>query len=214
MNPVRVCLAEDNDIYLKGLQSLLKAHADIDVCGSARNGAELLEVAGASQPDVVMTDIEMPKMDGIEATRRLLLQQPHIKVVALTLHKSERLLVDMLEAGARGYLDKDSREEHLTDAISSVHKGYYYYCPGTMMRLSKLIARSKTALSSQAVHLNEQEKAILRLICEEYSSKQIAPKVHLSVNTVETYRLRIQEKLKVKGTAGMVVYALRNGLYG
>ena len=138
-----------------------------------------------------------------------------VGIIALTMFNDEDLILDMIRAGAKGYLLKSTTKEELIKAITTVHKGFFYHSPETTVRLSKLIAGIDTPehLRSSIIDLTEKELLIIDLICREYSSKQIAPMVHLSARTVENYRNRIAEKMGVQNTAGIVVYAIKHGIF-
>ena len=186
METIKIAFAEDNAFYFAGLENLFGKAPGLKLCGSAKNGVELLAAVRAEVPDVVLMDIQMPVMDGLEATRQLTANYPDVKVIALTMYASEQLIVDMLKAGAYGYISKDTTGDDLLAAIAAVSSGHYYYCHTTTMRLSKQIASSELRLVRDEVQLTEQEKAIVQLICKEYCSKEIAPLVNLSVNTIAT----------------------------
>lgn len=212
MEPIRVVFAEDNAIYFEGLQSILDEMEGIVLCGAVEDGAALVDLVREIPADVVITDLQMPKLSGAEATRMIVKAYPMTGVIGLTMYSAEHLIVEMLEAGARGYLDKNTRLDRLRDAIVAVHEGCYYHCPSTTMRLSRMIADSKVRFVKD-IHFTEQELALIELVCREYSSKQIAGKLFLSESSVDKHRKKIQDKMGVKSTAGMVVYAMQRGLF-
>lgn len=157
----------------------------------------------------------MPLMDGIEATRIIVNKHPDIGIIAFTVFEDESLIVAMLEAGAQGYLLKSAGKDEILEAIHEVQDHNTYYCRQTTARLAKVIAKSNFNPHKrfpQAV-FNEKEIEIIRLICEGFSNKDIALKLNLSIRTVEGYREKIQEKMKVKNTAGIVVYAIKKSIY-
>jgi len=205
-------VAEDNRIYSQGLSKALEEDPDVLFCGAAANGQEALQLAAAAIPDLVIMDVQMPVMDGIEATRLLLQRQPGVKVLALTMYSHEFLIVDMLEAGAMGYVDKLASEDYLPEAIRTLQKGLHYHCPTTSMRLSRLIAASKARLHLRVADLDEDEKMLIRLLAEEYTTREIAVRLPASESKVERMRKKLQEKLGVKTTAGIVLYGMREGL--
>ena len=214
-NPIRIVLADDHDIYREGFDTLLKKQTDIIQVGEAANGAELVALTGRLLPDVVLTDIHMPVMDGIEATRRIAKAHPHIHILALTMHDDEDYIIKMLESSARGYLQKNAHKSEVFEAIRSVYRNETYYCKHTTAKLAHMIGRSHFDPSKhlQKIHFTPREHEIIQLVCKEYSNKDMAEKLNLSTRTVEGYRDKIQEKMKVKNTAGIVVYAIRNGLF-
>jgi DNA-binding NarL/FixJ family response regulator len=211
--PIRIVIAEDYPLFMEGICLMLEKESSIEIAGEAVNGKELVAVTDKVQPDVVITDIEMPFMNGIEATREIRKKYPAMAILALTMYGEERLIVDMLEAGSNGYLLKNTRKEELLLAIRTVHSGRNYFCSSTSMRLSKMIARSKAEKLLPEISLNEKETDIIRLICEQYPSKQIAEMTGLNHRTVEKYRNQIMEKTGAKNMAGIVIYAIRSGLF-
>lgn len=210
---IKIVIADDYPMFLEGIQLLLEKQDNIEIVGEAGNGKELLEVVKQAQPDVVITDIEMPVMNGIEATAELKKNFPGTGVIALTMYGDEHLIVDMLEAGANGYLLKKTTKQELKEAIKAVHEGANYFCNSTTMRLSKMVAQSKAQQGIPKIEFPEKELEIIKLICEQYASKEIADKTSLTQRTVEKYRDNIMEKTGAKNMVGIVIYAIRNGIY-
>ena len=214
-SPIRVIVADDHEIFRDGFRALLKKQQDIELVAEAENGKELLELTQKFKPDVVITDIKMPKSDGIQATRILEEKYPHIGVIALSMFDEENLIVEMLEAGAKGYLLKNAAKDEIIEAIKTVFHNGTYYCHHTSNRLAQMIASSKfnPYRKSKTPNFNEKEIEIIQKICEGLSSRNIADTLHLSIRTIEGYREKIQEKMKVHNTAGIVVYAIKKGIY-
>jgi len=214
-SPIRVIVADDHEIFRDGFRALLKKQQDIELVAEAENGKELLELTQKFKPDVVITDIKMPKSDGIQATRILEEKYPHIGVIALSMFDEENLIVEMLEAGAKGYLLKNAAKDEIIEAIKTVFNNGTYYCHHTSNRLAQMIASSKfnPYRKSKTPNFNEKEIEIIQKICEGLSSRNIADTLHLSIRTIEGYREKIQEKMKVHNTAGIVVYAIKKGIY-
>ncbi|MBO9681053.1 MAG: response regulator transcription factor [Flavisolibacter sp.] len=212
---IKVIIAEDQALYRDGLRMLLQDDAEISITGEAANGLEVMDLVLTKKPDVIITDIEMPQMDGVELTRELQGCYPEIKVVALTAFPDDYLIVDMLEAGAKGYLLKSSSREKIVEAIHAVHANGMYFCESTSMKLMKKIADSKLEMSRKedAGMFTENEKKIVQLICQQFSSKEIGEKMYLGLKTIESYRNKIYGKMGVKNMAGVVIYAIRCGLF-
>jgi DNA-binding NarL/FixJ family response regulator len=213
--PIRLLIADDLVLFRQGLGLLLANEDSIQISGEAENGLEALHKAAELQPDVVITDIQMPEMDGIEFTKELKLSYPNIPVIALTMFKEEHLIVDMLNAGAKGYLQKSADRRQVLEAIRSVREGGWYYCESTTMKLSKLVAKHTVdGFTPPPPGLfTETELQIIQLICAQYSSKEIAAQLFKGERTVESYRHKIFEKMGVKNMAGLVIYAIRAGMF-
>lgn len=214
-NPLRLVLADDHELFRDGFRVMLKKQPRIQLVGEAANGQELLQQVALHLPDVVITDIKMPQMDGITAARQLREDFPDIPVIAISMFDEENLIVDMLEAGAKGYLLKNASKQEIIEAIEAVVAGELYYCAHTSRKLAKLIAGSKLQPGKKEPkpEFSEREVSIIRHVCEELSNKEIAHQLQLSVRTVEGHRERIQEKMGVRNMAGIVVYAIRHKLY-
>jgi len=214
-SPVRILFADDHEIFREGFNNLLFKQHDIEVLGEAENGEDLVRLTGRLQPDVVLTDIKMPLMDGITATKKIKELYPQVYVIALTMFDEDDLIVDMLESGARGYLLKNAHKNEVFEAIRTVHKGDTYFCKHTSGKLMELIARSRyhPYKTIEQVAFTEKEMEVIKLICEEFTNKEISTQMHLSVRTIEGYRERVQEKMKVRNAAGIAVYAIKHGLY-
>jgi DNA-binding NarL/FixJ family response regulator len=212
--PLKIIIADDNEIYRDGFQIMLKKQNDLELVGKAENGKELLDMVPAMKPDIIITDIKMPVMDGIEATKRITKLYPYIGVIALSMFNEENLIVDMLEAGAKGYLLKNTTKEEVIEAARAVYRDETYYCPDTTTKLAKLIARSNfNPYNKLKPQLNNKELEVIRLICLELSNKEIADRMHQSVRTIEGYRKQILEKIQAKNTAGIVVFAIKHNLH-
>jgi DNA-binding NarL/FixJ family response regulator len=213
--PLRIIIADDHEIFRDGFRVLLRKQKNIQLVGEAADGLSLLEQVHQLNPDVVITDVRMPVLDGVAVTRRLQQERPDIPVIGLSTYDEEQVIVDMLEAGARGYLLKNASKEEIFASVEMVSRGEVYFCSHTSPRLAELIARSSynPFRRRAASELNEREKEIICLICEQYSSKEIAEKLSNSVRTVESYRDRLLDKVGAKNVAGLVVYAIKNGIY-
>jgi DNA-binding NarL/FixJ family response regulator len=212
---ITIIMADDHEIFRDGFRVMINKFPEIKILGEAENGEELVELADRLKPDVILTDIKMPKMDGIEVTRQLASRPKPFNIIALSMFDEENLIIDMLEAGAKGYLLKNAHKDEIIEAIRTVHKDKTYYCDHTSARLMQLIARSRLIPERQKEKpsFTERETDVIRLICEQLANKEIADRLHLSIRTIEGYREKIQEKMDVRNTAGIVVYAIREGIY-
>ncbi len=214
-SPIRIVLADDHEIFRDGFNVMLKKQSDIKLVGEAANGMELIEIAEKLMPDIILTDIKMPKIDGIGVTRILTAKFPGINIIALTMFDDDHLIIDMLEAGVKGYLLKSAHKTEIIDAIKTVYKNETYYCKSTSTKLVQMIAQSRfdPYKEKQKPEFTIKEIEVIRLICQQASNKEIASKLFLSMRTIEGYREKIQEKMKVKNVAGIVVYAIKTGIY-
>lgn len=211
----KVIIADDQLLFLEGLRMMLQDAKDIVIIGEGRNGIEVMDLVVKEKPDVLVTDIQMPEMDGVELSKALQEYYPDIKIIGLTVYEEDYFIVDMLEAGAKGYLMKTSSREKLLEAIQVVKNNGNYFCESTTQKLLRRIAESKfrPQVKKDQTILTELEKKIVLLICEEYSSKEIATQLYLGIKTVENYRNKIFDKIGVKNMAGLVVYAIQCGLF-
>ncbi|POY35962.1 DNA-binding response regulator [Solitalea longa] len=209
---IKIIIADDHEIFRDGLSLVLKKEKDFNLIEQAINGIDLINKINLHHPDVVLTDIKMPGMDGIEATKIISDKFPTVKIIALSMFDEDNLIADMFEAGAKGYLLKNAHKNEIIEAIKTVYEDGNYFCEAASMKLVKMLAKSKQASKQQQVEFNDRELDIIKLICKQLTALEIADKVFLSKRTVEGYRMRILEKMNVKNTAGVVVYALRNQL--
>jgi DNA-binding NarL/FixJ family response regulator len=211
---IKVILADDHRIFRKGLKSLLSEKAHIEVLAEADDGDETLRKASQYKPHIVIMDIGMPKMDGIEATRQIKERLPDTEVVILSMHAKKAYIDQVLKAGAKGYVLKDSDEDNLIAAINTVHNGGYYLdSPIADQVLSGYFGgKTKRELQEQADPLSEREKEVLRLLAEGHSNQEVADILCISRKTVENHRANIVRKTGVQGQVGLTKYAARIGL--
>lgn len=214
---IRVLLVDDHKIVRDGLRSLLAKQMDIEVVGEAENGREALDQARELRPDVVVMDIGMRELSGIEATRQVVLEVQGVRVIALSMHSDRRYVADMLAAGASGYLLKDGAFDELVLAIRNVADGRTYLSQGVSGTIiddyvKRLSASDSPASSSVGRALSPREREVLQLIAEGCSTKECASRLHLSVKTIETHRRQIMDKLGIYNIAGLIKYAVREGL--
>lgn len=212
---IKIIVADDHEIFRDGLRMMLHKQPDIELVAEAGDGKELIEKIKIFLPDVVITDIKMPRMDGIAATRHISEHYPSIGIIALTMFDEDDLIVDMMEAGAKGYLLKNADKNEMVNAIKSVYTQEPYYCKHTSQRLAQMVAKSKfnPYKENAKPEFSEREVEIICFICDGLTNKEIAAKIFLSVRTVEGLRMKILEKMNVKNTAGIIIYAIKNNLY-
>lgn len=212
---IKVILADDHELFRDGFAVMLKKQPDIELIAEAENGERLLHLTHELQPEVVVTDIKMPKVDGIEVMKRMKKEFPHIGVIALTNYNEESLLVEMLEAGAKGFLLKSANKEEIVDAIKKVYHEKTAFCQQTNAKLAQLIANSKFQpyRRKKKAEFNEREKTIVQLICKGFTNKEIAAQLFLSKRTIESNREVIMEKMEVESTAGLICYAISHAIY-
>jgi len=197
----------------EGLRSLLEKEPDIDLVGEAEDGRSTLELASRLKPQVVVMDISMPDLNGIDATRKLLEKLPGVKVLALSMHTDQRFIEGMLRAGATGYLPKDCASEELVRAIRTVLSNQTYLSPSIadIVRRDYLSQRREADISVSGV-LTEREREVLQLMAEGKNTKEIASRLQVSVKTIETFRQHIMQKLDLHSVAELTKYAIREGL--
>jgi DNA-binding NarL/FixJ family response regulator len=207
----RVLLADDHKILRQGLRTLLEREKDIQIVGEADNGRSSVKLTGELAPDVVIMDVAMPDLNGIDATRRITQADPRTRVLALSMHSDGRYVRGMLQAGARGYILKDCAAEELTHAIRTVMAGQVYVSPGVMDTIVNAYVRQLTAAGAPTT-LTRREREVLQLLAEGGSTANIAAGLHLSVKTIETHRKRIMDKLDLRSIAELTKYAIREGI--
>ena len=210
---IRIELADEHEITRKGLRSLLEKETDLEVVGEANDGQLALDLVKSLKPEIVITDITMPKINGIEATRAITSEYPDTKVIALSIHSEWLFVSEMLSAGASAYLLKESSFQELVNAIRTVQKGGMYLCPKLMKTVIKDYAdQVLNSNTSRLPKLTKREREILRLLTDGYSTKEIAHMLRLSVKTVHTHRQKIMDKLNIDNVVGLVKFAIRCGI--
>lgn len=207
----RVLLADDHAVVRKGLRFILEQEPDLQVAGEAADGREAVRLARELSPDVVVMDIAMPQLNGIDATSQIVKQNPRTNVLILSMHNDETYLLRALEAGARGFLLKDTAEEDLVRAVRVAAQGKPFFSPAIAQALLEDYMRNLQQRNQQDSYslLTDREKEVLQLLAEGRSNKEVAQLLNLSVYTVETHRTRIMQKLNLHNTAELVLYAVR-----
>lgn len=209
---IKVLIADDHQLFREGLVNLISSAPDIEVIAEAKDGKEATEKTKKLNPDVVLIDIGMPEMNGIEATRILKKQQPLVKVIAVSMHSDRQFVKGILEAGADGYLLKNCTYRQLIDAIQSVMEGKKYLSDDITEMVIKGYLDPAVDVSDNQSELSERELEILKLYAEGKSTREISEKLFISVKTVGTHKQHIFEKLGLKSNADMVKYAIKEGL--
>jgi DNA-binding NarL/FixJ family response regulator len=212
MKPARVLLADDHTLVRAGLRKLLESMPELTVVGEAADGLALLALAEQLQPDLVLMDIAMPGLNGLEATARLVKAQAGIRVLILSMHQNEEYVRQALRHGAVAYLLKDAAPVELELAIQAVQRGEIYLSPAVSRGVVSDYVQRLRGEDSPAVLLTPRQREVLQLIAEGHSSKEIARRLHLSVKTVETHRSQLMKQLDIHEVTGLVRYALRAGL--
>lgn len=215
LHPIKIIIADDHQIIRDGLTILLSKINNIEILGNAANGEELIEKVRSQNPDIVLTDIQMPVMDGIEAARILLQENESLGIIALTMHEETNYIVDTVEAGVRGYLLKNTSKSELLKAINMVHEGDTYFCKEATDKLVSLVSKTNfyPLKPNDKPVFTKQELQIIQLICQQFSSKEIAATLDMSKRQVDSLREKIQKKIGARNLAGIVMYAIRNGIF-
>ena len=209
MKRIRILLADDHAVVRQGFKLILSAQPDMEIVGEAGNGREATQLAEELRPDVVVMDVAMPELNGIEATRRLSVSAPHTRVVALSMHKDSVYVREILRAGARGYLLKDSPAGDLVSAVRLVASGESYLSPAVS---NAVLDDYRKHVTNPIDLLSSREREVLQMLAEGKTNKEIAVVLNLSVYTVDAHRGRIMEKLNLHSINELVRFAVRNGL--
>jgi DNA-binding NarL/FixJ family response regulator len=213
MDSLRILIADDHPLFRKGMRTLLAATADTEVVGEATTGQEVIELAATLQPDVILMDLQMPGINGIEATRQIVHMSPHIRVLVVTLFEDDASVFTALRAGARGYVLKDAKEDEMVRAIQAVGSGEAIFSPAIASRLMDFFAAPHPSVSKEVFPtLTEREREILQLIARGSTNHDIAKQLVLSVKTVNNYVSNIFSKLQVTDRAQAIIRARDAGL--
>jgi two-component system response regulator NreC len=214
MRQIRIVLADDHRVMRSGLRLLLERQPDLSVVGEASDGRETIAMAERQRPDVVVMDIAMPNMNGIEATRQIVDRNPKTAVAILSMHSDESYVIRSLKAGAKAYLLKDSAEADLIDAIRAITEGKSFFSPAVSRLLKEEYVRElhDRGVEDSYELLTTREREILQLISEGRTNKEIANLLNLSLYTVETHRTHILQKLNLHSVPELILYAVRKGI--
>ena len=211
---IHILLADDHTILRAGLKMMLNAQPDMEVVGEAQGGRQAITEAQRLHPDIVLMDITMPDLSGIEATRQIKKILPDVKVLVLTMHENDEYVFQALRAGASGYMLKEAADTELITALHIVHDGQFYLSPTAQsVMVGDYLQRVNSGEEKDSYsHLTEREREILKLVAEGYTNNQIAERLVISPKTVDTHRTHIMDKLNLHSRAELVKYAMRRGL--
>lgn len=212
MKRIKIILADDHRIFRDGIKSILSENEFIDIIGEASSGVELLGMLKTHKPGIVIIDITMPGLSGIEVTRQISSLYPEIRIMILSMHTAEEFVINSVKAGAKGYLPKDTSKEELLDAVKILNAGGEYYSKLVSDNFMKSYLKKvkNGTIQADSGDLTQRETEILRLCASGISNKEIADKLFISTKTVDAHKNHIMHKLKLKNTAEMVLYAVKN----
>lgn len=209
---IRIMLVDDHKIFREALKGILEREHDISLVGEANDGSEALTLAQKLHPDVVLMDIGMPVMGGIEAARALIADQPESKIIALSTYSDRRIVLQMLDTGARGYVVKSAGRDELLRGIRAVSHGRTYLCPDASAVLVDSVRTKNTTEPFSRERLGKREREVLQLLADGHTSPEIGKRLHIATSTVEVHRRNIMRKLELHSIAELTKYAIRNGL--
>jgi len=214
MDKTRIVIADDHEVVRKGLRAILEAHPGWEVCGEASDGRSAVEKAQELRPAVVVIDIGMPQLNGLEATRQILKNQPETRVLVLSVYESEQLVEEVLDAGARGYVLKSDASRDLVRAIEELLRNHTFFTSrvGQLVLETVLGKRAHGKMKGGSSPLTPREREVVQLLAEGKSSKEVAVALNLSVKTAETHRANIMRKLDVHSISELVLYAVKNNI--
>ncbi len=209
---IKIIVADDHQMFIDGIKALLKNEKDIKVTGEALNGHEVLALLKKEPADIVLLDVNMPGMDGIETTKPIREKYADVKILMLTMHNKHEFIFGLANAGASGYILKNTGRKELLEAIHTVHAGKTYFSKEVTETILQNITKKPTEQKLEAAQLTEREKDVLKLIAQEFTTQEIADQLFISTNTVETHRKNLLSKLNAKNIAGLVKFAIQTGL--
>lgn len=209
---IRVLLVDDHPLVIDGIQARLEDEGGIEVVGRANNGREAIEAAQSLQPDVILMDISMPVMNGLEATRELQQTMPETRVLILSMHDNREYMVQLIQSGAKGYILKDVSAAEMVSAVETVYRGGTYFSSSASQTLFSQFETPEASVTPSASGLTRRETTVLKLLAEGRNNKEIAKVLGISVRTVETHRQNIKSKLDIHTAAGLTRYAIEHDL--
>jgi len=212
---IKLIIVDDHHLFREGLKKVLNESEDIEIIGEASNGKEFLEVLKTQQPDVVLMDIAMPEMDGIEATRKTIIQYPDLKMIALSMYDDQEYYYKMIHAGVKGFILKTSSKKELETAIRTVYDGDCYFSNDLLRNiiLNFTPHNKNVKAGNQDIEFTKRETEVLQLLCKGLSNNEIADMLHVSTKTIDTHRLNLLSKTATKNTVSLVMFAIKNKLF-
>lgn len=212
MGPLKVFICDDHALFRDGLKAILRDESDVEIVGEAKDGREGVERVLAMRPDVVLMDVEMPELNGFEATRRITAANRSIKVLILTMYQEEEVIARCLDAGASGYVLKDASSSQLVTAISTVHRGGRYLSPGALQQVVTHYVEGGERTGTRYDTLSPREREIFKLLADGLTVKEIASRLVISVKTVDVHKYNLMRKLDIHDRAGLIKYAIQKKL--
>jgi len=212
MSNIRVLVVDDHAMFREGIRSLLQGQEDVETVGEATDGREAVEMVHQLTPEVVLMDIAMPGMGGLEATRRIHREYPNVKVLVLTQYEDSEYILSMIKAGAKGYIAKTATASELVSAIRTVHKGESFLYPSAATAVVEEYLMRATGEKNEYEHLTDREREILQLVAEGRTNREIADRLFISVKTILRHRTNVMEKLGFHNRTELIKYAISNGL--
>ena len=213
MSGLRILIADDHEVARQGIRALLESHPGWEVCAEAKDGREAVELATNSKPDIVLLDIGMPNLNGLDAARQILAMSPAIRILILTMHDAEQVVREVLAAGARGFVLKSDAARDLVAAVDALqHRGTFFTTRVTQMVLNGYLHQEKESQVLAKAVLTPREREVIQLLAEGKTSKEVAVALKLSVKTAETHRTNLMRKLDLHSVADLTLYAIRNGI--
>jgi DNA-binding NarL/FixJ family response regulator len=210
---LRILIADDHEVARQGIRSLLESHAEWEVCGEARDGREAVEYASSLKPDVLLLDIGMPNLNGLDAARQILATTPEARILILTVHDSEQVVREVLAVGARGFLLKSDAGRDLLAAVEALqHRRTFFTSSVAQMMLDGYLRPEDEGDAARQCVLTPREREVIQLVAEGKTTKEIATALSLSVKTAETHRTNLMRKLDLHSVAALTLYAVRNGI--
>jgi DNA-binding NarL/FixJ family response regulator len=209
---IKVIVVDDHQMFIDGICELIKGMPEIEVVAQANDGVELIDALTKTIADVILMDVNMPKMDGLEATRHVAEHYPETKILILSMHDSSNYIQKLLKAGANGYILKNTGKAELQEAITKIADGETYYSATVTQRIMEGLQKQSKQKTNQQAELTAREKEVLKLIAQEFTTSEIAKKLFISHHTVESHRKNLIAKLGVRNIAGLVKYAMDAGI--